>query len=423
MPDPAAPTAAAATLPLRLLRAVAAISAGGSAAAAAQALHLSTSALTRAIQQAEQQLGLLLFERGTRGMSSTPAGEALAARACRALAELDAAQAAAASVDPAARQGTLRRSAADSGLQALVAVAGWRSESAAARALGLSQPALHQAVRKVEHAVRAQLFERSRHGSHLTSAGEQVLRHVKLALAEVRIGHEEIDRFRGLSSARVAIGALPMASDVLVPQALSRLLRQRPGTVATVADGTYEALLHQLRHGDLDLVVGPLRGAAAPADVVEQPLFEDHLVPVVRRGHPLLAQGPGGRLEPLLSWPWIGPLPGTPAHAAFLRTFAMARRRPPRVELHANAPAVLRALLLAGDHVALLSPLQIRADVAAGLLAVVPLTLRGTGRSIGLTLRRDGMPSSAAAALDLALREVAREVTGAPARRTRRHGP
>lgn len=230
---------------------------------------------------------------------------------------------------------------------------------------------------------------------------------MKLAQAEWRIGHEDIGRFTGKAAARVAIGALPMASDVLVPQALARLLEQQPGVVATVADGTYEALLHQLRHGELDLMVGPLRGPQAAADVDEQALFVDRLVAVVGTQHPLLQRSRRPSLATLTRWPWIAPLPETPAMAAFERSFTAAGRPLPPIELHANSPAVVHAMLRAGKHAALLSPLQIRAEVEAGVLTPLPLPLAGTERSIGLTLRRNGMSSQTALALIDALREVA----------------
>jgi len=384
-------------VPLRQLRVVAAVAQHGSAASAATRLHQSVSAVTRTVLQAEALLGLPLFERGARGMACTPAGAVLVARVQRALAEL--------------HQGgdaTLPLRATDTMLHALAAVAASRSESAAALQLGVSQSAVHQTLRQLEHAARGPLFERSRRGTRLTDAGERLLRHAKLALAELRIAHDELAAFRGIAPGRVAIGALPMAADVLVPQALSRLFAAQPGLRVTVVDGTYEALLHQLRHGDIDLIVGPLRGDAAAADVQESLLFVDKLLPVVRQGHPALqATRPPRSLRPLLRWPWIGPLPGTPARAAFERAFEAAGLAVPAVQLQANAPAVVRSVLMAGDAVAMLSRLQIQAEVASGLLVLLPVPVHGTQRSIGTTQRRDGLPSAAARELLQALQAVA----------------
>ena len=390
-------------VPLRQLRAAEAVARLGSAAQAAAALHLSVSAVSRAVQHAEATLGLPLFERGARGMACTPAGQALMLRTRRAQDQLV--------------QGggsLLATRATDSMLRALVAIADTRSESAAGQRLGLTQAAVHQSLRQLEHAARVPLLQRSQRGTRLTEAGEQVLLRAKLALAELRTGHDELAALRGMAPGRVAVGALPMAADVLVPQALLQLFAQQPGVLATVADGTYEALLHQLRHGDLDLVVGPLRGPRAPADVAEELLFVDRLVPVVRSGHPLLARGGKPRsLRTLQAWPWIGPLPGTPARAAFERGFVQAGLAVPAVSLQVNSPAVVRSVLLGGDQIALLSALQIGAEVRSGLLTVLPVAMRGTERPIGLMLRRDGLASPALRALLGALRQVAAGATDA----------
>jgi LysR family transcriptional regulator of gallate degradation len=402
---PAAAPHAPSPAPLRLLRVTEAVARLGSAARAAEELHLSVSAVSRAVVQAEIALGQALFERAARGMHATLAGTVVASRARRALAQL--------------RQGggqALALRATDPMLRALVAVADSRSEAVAAARLGLSQPAVHQALKQLEHAAQQRLLERSRRGTRMTEAGERVLHAVRLALAELRTGHDELATLSGTSGGSVALGALPMTADVLVPQALARLFAARPGVTVTVADGTYEGLLQQLRHGELDFVVGPLRGTDAPADVVEHLLFVDRLVPVVRAGHPLLAQWRGGRsrraLRELLRWPWIGPLPGTPARSAFERAFSDAGLAVPRVDLQANSPPVVRSVLMGSDHVAMVSTLQIRAEVASGLLAVVPVSVSGTERSIGAMLRRDSQLSVAVDAAFAALRDAAAEIDG-----------
>jgi LysR family transcriptional regulator of gallate degradation len=385
-----------ALLPLRLLRAAAVVAQEGSASRAARTLHLSVSAVTRAVQAAEALLGVALFERGARGMVPTAAGAVLVQRVHRALAQL---------VQGAGP--TLAQQATEGMLAAMPALDAGRSESAAAQLLGITQPAVHEALRRLEHAARLRLFDRSRTGTRLTSAGERLLRHVGLAQAELRSAEDELAAFRGAAIGRLSVGALPMASEVLVPQALSQLFETDPGVRVTVVDGTYEALLHQLLHGAVDLIVGPLRGERCDPAVAEEVLFVDRLLPVVRRGHPLLAGPPPRTLRPLLRWPWIGPLPGTPARAAFERAFQAAGLAPPAVGLQANSPSVVRAVLLGGDHVALLSTLQIRAELASGALQVLAVPVRRTERVIGFTQRCDGLASPACRRLLAALRVVA----------------
>jgi LysR family transcriptional regulator of gallate degradation len=396
-----------ATVPLRALRAVAAVASAGSVARAAQALHQSSAAVTRAVQGAEQQLGVTLFERGARGMVATAAGELLSLRVTRALQALQAAAQGLRVRGAPPSVASLPRLVSDALLQALVARAAHPTETAAASAVGLSQPALHQALRRLEHAAKTALYERTRLGARLNESGEWLLQQVKVALAEIRVGHEELARWRGQGESQVAIGALPMASDVLVPQAVAQTLDASPELRIAVKDGTYESLTHLLRNAEVDFMVGPLRGEGLAGDLVEEGLYVDRFVAVVRCGHPALRGARHASLRRLAPYAWIGPLPGTPAHAIFESLFAQAGLDPPAVTLRAHSTAIVRSVLLAGDHVALLSPLHVHAEVRSGLLAYASAPLPGSERTIGITQRRDALASSACADVLAALRRVA----------------
>lgn len=394
-------------VPLRALRAVAAVAAHGGVSGAARALHQSPSSVTRAVQRAEAMLGIKLFERGALGMTVTAAGQVLATRAARALHELQVAADGLRLRGAPASTAALPRLVSDALLQALVARAGNASESVAAAHIGLSQPALHQALRRLEHVAKVPLFERTRVGARLNESGRWMHQQAQLALAELRVGHEELGRWCGRGGMRVTIGTLPMAGDVLVPQAVALALGAASGVELTVKGGTYESLTQMLRTADIDFMVGPLRGPALAGDMVEEVLLVDRFVAVVRAGHPLLSLGRRASLRQLAPYAWVGPLPGTPAQVVFDRLFADAGLPPPRVILRAHSTTVVRSVLLAGDHVALISPLQVRAEVQAGLLVHVSGPLAGSERAIGITQRRDAMASSACQDVLGALRRVA----------------
>ncbi len=402
------------TVSLRALRAVASVAATGGVAGAARALHQSASSITRAVQGAEGSLGVTLFERGSRGMAPTAAGEVLALRVSRALAALQLAAAGLRLRGAPASADALPRLASDALLQALVARARHPSEQAAAASLGLSQSALHQALQRLEHAAKVPLFERTRVGARLNESGRWMLQQAQLALAEIRIGHEEVSRWRGQGGSRVAIGALPMAGDVLVPQAVALALKARSDVEITVKGGTHESLVNMLRAAEIDFMVGPLRGGspgtALSNDLVEHVLYIDRFVAVTRSGHPLAASGRRATLKRMAPYPWIGPLPGTPAEAVFDRLFTEAGLPPPRYSLRAHSTAVVRSVLLAGDHVAMVSPLQVRAEVQAGLLVQVAGPIANSERAIGITQRSDALASTACLDVLAALRQVSATV-------------
>lgn len=404
-------TGAASVLPIRLLRVILAVAQARSVSGAASRLHQSTPAVSRALQKAESALGVTLFERGARGVVRTPEVESLLPRLLRAQQALAPVFSVARGRSPTA-PADWPRSLTDTMLRAMVAVATSRSEAAAARELGLSQASVHATLRQLEHGVRQRLFDRSARGTRLTAAGEDVLRQFKLAQAELRMAHEDLAERLGRASAQVVIGALPMAGDALVSVAIARTLSAMPHLRITAVDGTYESLVQALRHAEVDCIVGPLREAGAAADLVEDRLFVDTLVPVMRADHPALRRRVRG-LAQLRSWPWIGPLPGTPAYAAFERAFAAEGVAPPTVALQTYSHALLRSVLACSDHIALVSPWHLRSDLQSGVLRSLPLPLQGTRRAIGITTRRDALLQPAALRLVQTLHAIAQEA-GSP---------
>jgi LysR family transcriptional regulator for metE and metH len=79
-------------LEIRHLKLIAAIAETGSMTRAGNCLHLTQSALSHQLRDAEEQLGATLFKRGNRRMTLTPAGERLLRSARTVIAELEGAQ-------------------------------------------------------------------------------------------------------------------------------------------------------------------------------------------------------------------------------------------------------------------------------------------------------------------------------------------
>lgn len=409
---------------LKRLRAVSAVQQTGSVAQAAGVLHLSPSAVTRAVGEVERDLGFPIFERGSRGMIPTPAGLVLGARlravwdALEAAGQAAAKQAQAAEANAAAARlrqpGRLAALASGRGLECLVAIARLGSEPRVASAIGLTQPAVHGHLQELERVAELRVFQRTTRGTLLTEAGRAVLGGARLALAHLRIAQDELAAFAGRLQGRVVVGALPLSSGSLVPAAVNRVAQAHAALHITVLDGTYDAMVQQLREGDIDLIVGALRPEATHEDLRQEPLFADTLRVVVRRGHPARIGGAEGgrpqRLADLYRWPWLVPLAHTPARRAFeaaLRAEALALP-PQRVET--NSPSVIRGLLLEGDWVGLLSPHQVRSETQRGLVALLDVPVQGTERTIGVAMRRAGQPAPGAVAFLDALRDLTAEL-------------
>lgn len=382
---------------MRQFRAMLAVHAKGSTARAAEILPLSQSAVARAVRELEIGLGVELFERVSRGMLPTREGQLLAYRAHRAFDQLNA-------IDyDMVRIGVLARPVMSHGytrlamgcsyrhLATFVALFATRNETSAARCLNVSQPAVNQTLRQLEHMAGTRLFQRASQGMRWLESGEIVYRRFKLALDEFRRAAEDLEARRGSVRSHLRIGTLPLAAGSWVPTAVGRVLAQHPEMSATVVDGTYEALLYQLLHADIDVIVGAVRPQRPHPDVRQDVLIEDNLAVMARSGHPLQGKSLSG-LRDLVHHDWIAPLSGSPAREAFERAFLAAGVAPPRSRIEANNMTVLLGLLTDSDRLALLSPyLAIRA-ISSGALQVLPVAVENTMRHIGLTVRASADP-------------------------------
>lgn len=392
---------------LKALRCLAAVAEQGSTTRAAEAVHLSQPAVTRSVLDLERHIGHALFERGARGMAPTPLGARVAARAARVqrLLALGCEEALKLSTPPARRAPLPERFAqavVPASLKALLAVAARSTESAAAEALGISQPAVHRSLRALQDSCAAALYIKSTRGTRLTDSGEALLRRVKLVVAELRSMEADIAAWRGQVRGRVVIGALAMSVHLVLPPAVAAVRVRHPEIQVTVVDGGYEGLTQQLRSADVDLVVGELR-PHPPSEVDQEVLFCDELALIARTGHPCLLHGTP-KLEQLLQWPWVVPLPDTPARMVLEHAFAQQGLAPPADHVQATSAAFTRAIVSSTDYLASASLGQALKDERAGILRIVPVPMSGTSRDVGIMTRTGSEPSPDLQALVEALR-------------------
>lgn len=371
---------------LRHLRALSDVVAQRSLNRAAETAGLSQSALTQGLGKLEKQLGVLLFERHSDGVTPTVAGKALIERAERAFAHL------AAATRRSARGGTRGFSSPErlmtaTQLEAFLHFADAQGFAGAAAVSGLSQPAIHRAVRELEQVCTVRLAERRGRGMTLTAAGHVMARGVRLAAGEIAAG---ISEARGVldDGTRIAIGAMPLSRALVLPRALAHFLRDSPGTVIDVVEGSWRELVDPLLDGVIDLMVGALRDEA-PAGIDQIPLFTDRLAIFGRKDHPL-ARGPA-TLDDLRAQSWIVGPGGTPLRAHWEALFEGGPLPPVPVEC--GSVMVIRGTLMQSDLLTLLSPDQIAVEIETSMLVRIGPELPGRVRTIGLSTRSDWRPT------------------------------
>jgi DNA-binding transcriptional LysR family regulator len=379
-----------------------------SISATARETHLTQPAVSQAIAAVELALGGDLFQRHSRGLEPSPAGQAVAKRVERALGLLEDGLAGARGSGRRSRREDLRGITATQ-LLALMQVAGHDSFAAAAAQAERSRSAVHRAVRQLERLLDVALVDYSTGRLLLTRDGERLARGARLAAAELAQARDEAAHLQGRGGGSTVIGAMPLARSVIVPRALLAFAGRRPDHALAILDGPYDTLLAALRQGRADVLVGALRKPSPAADVVQEHLFDDPLSIIVRRGHPLtLAR----RVRPveLAKFPWIAPRAGSPLREHFEALYRTLGVGTAAVPIECNSLAAARALLLESDRVMLLSEHQVHHELGTGQLAALPHPHGPLFRAIGMTTRRDWHPTPAQARLLAVLRDEADRV-------------
>lgn len=376
---------------LKSLRSACAVSVTGSSMGAAQALHVSQSSVTRAVQSLEEALQQAIFDRSARGMHSTAAWVELLQRCHRAFQYLALPAAQKAGV-PEGHGWMSCRFATGVGLRhvrVLLSLAVTGSETVTSAQMGVSQSAVHQTLAQAEHFSGKKLFLRSRsQGLRLTEWGEQAIRGCKLFVSELAQADEVLAALSGRVAGKLVIGTLPFSVGPLLPRAVHQLLQALPGLQVTLVDGTYDALVQKLRDAEIDLMVGALRPDFSIQGLEQETLFVDGLAVVARAGHPL-ALRKKLHWEHLNSAQWVMPMPNTPAQTVFEHTLELAGLPMPPAQLRVNSALMMQSLLLQSDRLAMMSPRQIQSEIHAGLFVVLPLDMPLAVRTIGL-IRRSG---------------------------------
>ncbi|MCT4705892.1 LysR substrate-binding domain-containing protein [Enterobacteriaceae bacterium H11S18] len=162
-----------------------------------------------------------------------------------------------------------------------------RSIRAAAREMGLSQPALSRTLRELEQTLGVQLFLRGQEGITLTEAGEAFLRRTEWILEELQRAADEVEQISHYSQGKLAVGFSSLLALTIFPALIDNFKARWPHARLNLKEGQLATLLPLLRQGELDLAIGTINPRKVPDDVVIEPLFVAPFCIIARRGHPL----------------------------------------------------------------------------------------------------------------------------------------
>jgi DNA-binding transcriptional LysR family regulator len=278
-------------------------------------------------------------------------------------------------------------------LAAFLAVAQDRSFSAAARRLHRTQPAISQAVRRIEDELGERLFDRSSRDGTLTEAGRLLHDYAQRLLGLASEAETAVRELQQVRRGRVIIGANEAAVHSLLPH-VERFAAQHPNVVVDVRRVPSRQIANAVLDRSLDF--GVLTFQPADRGVQTLSLGGDDVVLLLSPKHPL-----AGRrrvtLEEVGRQVVIAHNDPSPTRDRVLRAY---ERRQTSINIQISLPSLdgIKRAVEMGLGVALLPRRCALTEIARGHLVAIRVPDLGAQRTVRLVFRRTGERSHAAEA-------------------------
>jgi DNA-binding transcriptional LysR family regulator len=276
-------------------------------------------------------------------------------------------------------------------LEAFRAVVDHRSVTAAAGAMGVTQPAVSTQIARLEEAIGFALFERS--GGRLKPTPEGMLFYAEATrvLGEVDRLQAATAQIREGQAGRLAIASHPWAAISLLPRLVSQFLAERPGVSVRMISRHSDVVSQLLPSESFDIGIAELPIDEASVTVAR---YQMRCVAILPPRHALASRK---LLTPklLAEHPMVAPARALQLPPKINAVFAAAGV-PVSAVVEAEFLASLCGLVAAGTGWSLVDPLSAESFSHLGLVArpFEPAILY----EVGVFHRRDREPSMLAAA-------------------------
>jgi LysR family transcriptional regulator of abg operon len=275
----------------------------------------------------------------------------------------------------------------------VIAVVDRGSLRAAAKHLGLAQPAMSRSIRELEQELGVVLFERNKFGMALTKVGELFVRRARGVHAELQRTLDEVEQFRGVDRGTIVVAFSPSTLVALLPTIIAPFRRKFPNVRIKVLEGALPAIETQLRDGLVDLYYGPVAKGFSDAALTIDVLFENRRMIVGRQGHPLQH---ATSLEQLAGAAWLTPQVDLDSDNEVNSFFESAGLPPPNIVMQASSGMSMVTIVATSD---LLAPApQQWLDVIETTHRLVRIAVRNIPNAPHIcAIRRNNMPLTPAA--------------------------
>ncbi len=289
-------------------------------------------------------------------------------------------------------------------LETFLTIVEERGFTRAAVRLRRTQPAVSQAIRRLEEDLGERLFERGSRDGTLTAAGEVLHGYAARLLRLQSEARSAVEELRSLARGTLSIAANEYTSHLLLP-VLAAYRHTSPHIAIVVRRSLASRIAEQVLERQVEL--GVLTFLPEEDGLNAAAVYEDDVALVVDPRHPLARSG-SVSVQDLGALNFIGHAVASPLRQEVTEVFARLRT-PLHMSVELPSLEAIKRFVSTGAGVAILPGLAVTQETARGELVRVPVRELTVRRKLWIVSRRAATLSHAAAALLRQLEKLARE--------------
>ena len=267
----------------------------------------------------------------------------------------------------------------------------------AARVLLCHQPNVTRAIKGLEQALGCVLFVRSNRGVRLTTEGERLYAHVRIAVEQIELAVAELSGTQAMESGVVAVETTEIALHTFLLPVLNEYRRRFPGIRMNISNNTTTQAAAAVRSSLADIAVVTIPPGEKIQGLKVRALRTVAEAPVCGPGFIALTGGPV-TLAQLAEYPLISLGTKTRTYEMYSRWFSRhGLPYTPAIE----AATADQILPLVRNNLGIgFVPVDFLLDGGDQEIYRISLTEPAPERAVALLKRRDGVLSAAARALE-----------------------
>ena len=264
--------------------------------------------------------------------------------------------------------------------------------TAAAQALYISQSAVSQSIKQLEHDLQTRLFARNSRGVTLTAEGQMLYEYVRSAMGLLETGEEKLSQTRELQMGKLIIGASDTVTSQFLLPYLDSFHKQHPAIHIQIVSGRSHKVLGLLRSGKVDIAFASTPSDTSSLDIY--PCFDTHSIFVAGAEYPCDFDHIYS-LDEIAAFPLIL-LERKASSRLYLERYFLQNglRLNPEIEL--GARSLLVDLAAIGFGVAGVTEEFVKSELSSGKLRKLKTDFSIPPRSVDLCVLRDVPQTSAA---------------------------